>query len=242
MKYRQLCFVAVAVAIAGFAGVSSALAAAINPFSPSVADIQALGDNTSGFSSGAQLSTIDAIHVTPGGILADVTWRVGQNSDPFAPNFGETFARVVLTRYTNSEDTNTGRLLSPPYDGIKWTVASDKPIGGQPYIQTAPDWVYYQPPALMSVPGDTTYAPVTLSFDDARNFAGKTPNTIVHPDANGQIRSNAFGLQFYAGFGLTPGQPMQGHIWITQVPEPSTTTLLLIGAVSFVGRARQRKG
>jgi hypothetical protein len=94
----------------------------------------------------------------------------------------------------------------------------------------------------VSVPGDTSYVPVTLSFDDARNFAGKTPNTIVHPDANGQIRSNAMGLQFYAGFALTPGQPVSGHIWLTQVPEPSTTMLLLIGAVGFVTRARQRKG
>jgi hypothetical protein len=242
MKYRQLCLVAIAVAVAGFAGVSSALAAAVNPFPPSVADIQALGDNTSGFSSGAQLSTIDAIHTTPDGILVDVTWRIGTGSDPFGAFPGETFARVVLTRYTNSEDTGLGRLLSPPYDGIKWSIASDHPVGGQPYIQTAPDWVYYQPPALMPIPGDLSYAPVTLSFDDARNFAGKTPNTIVHPDANGQIRSNSFGLQLYAGFGLTPGQPVPGHILITQVPEPSTSMLLLMGAVGLVGRARQRKG
>jgi hypothetical protein len=242
MKYRQLCLMAIAV-IAGLAGVTSALAAAVHPFPPSVGDIQALSDNTSGFSSGNQLSTIDAIHTTPTGILLDVTWRVGQNSDPFGANFGETFARVVATRYTNSEDSNQGRLLSPPYDGIKWVIKSDQPIGGQPYIQTAPDWTYYQPPNLISVPGTQTDTAVTLSFDDARNFAGKTPNTIVHPDANGQIRSNSMGLQFYAGFALTPGQPVPGHIWIsTAVPEPNTAVLLIFGTVTLVGRSRKGRG
>jgi hypothetical protein len=242
MRYRQLWFVAVAVAIAGLAGANFALAAAINPFSPSVADIQALGNDTVGFSGGAQLSTIDAINFAPDGIHLDVTWRVGQNADPFGPNFGETFARVVLRGYQNGEDGGQGRLLWPPFDGIKWCVMSDLAIGGQPFIQTAPNWTYYQPPSLISVPGDMSNAMVTLSFDDARNFAGITPNTIVHPDANGQIRSNAMGLQFYAGFGLVPGQPVPGHIWITQwVPEPSSAMLLLIGAAGVLGRARQRK-
>lgn len=240
MMYRQRWLVAVAIAIVGLAGASSALAA-VNPFSPTVADIQALSDNTSGFSSGAQLSTIDAIHIAPDGIHLDVTWRVGQNSDPFGANFGETFARVVLTRYTNSEDSGAGRLLSPPYDGIKWCVMSDLAIQGQPYVQTAPNWTYYQPPSVIPVPGDMSNTMVTLSFDDARNFAGVTPNTIVHPDGNGQIRSNAMGLQFYSGISLAPGQPVPGHIWITQwVPEPTSATLLLLGAVGFWGRARRR--
>lgn len=242
MRYRQLWLVAIAVAIAGLVGANSGLAASINPFSPSVADIQALGNDTSGFSSGAQLSTIDAIHVAPDGIHLDVTWRVGQNSDPFGPNFGETFARVVLRGYQNGEDSGQGRLLSPPYDGIKWCVMSDVAVGGQPFIQTAPNWTYYQPPSLGSVPGDMSNTMVTLAFDDARNFAGINPNTIVHPDVNGQIRSNAMGLQFYAGITLAPGQPVPGHIWITQwVPEPSSALLLMLGGAGIIMRARQRK-
>ena len=154
MKCTQIRWlVMIAVAIVGFAGARSALAVAVNPFSPSVADIQALGDNTSGFSSGAQLSTVDAIHVTPDGIHVDVTWRAGQNSDPFGPDYGETFSRVVLTRYTNGDDSGLGRLLSPPYDGIKWCIMTDVGAGGQPYIQTAPNWTYYQPPSLIPMPG-----------------------------------------------------------------------------------------
>jgi hypothetical protein len=243
MKYRQLWLVAIAVAIVGLAGASSALAVAVNPFAPTVGDIQALGDNTSGFSSGAQLSTIDAIHVAPNGIHLDVTWRVGTGNDPFGAYPGETFSRVVVTRYTNSEDGGLGRLLNPPYDGIKWCIMSDRPIGGQPYIQTAPNWTYYQPPSLLPVPGDMSNTMVTLSFDDARNFNGVTPNTIVHPDGNGQIRSNSFGLQLYSQFGLTPGEPVPGHIWITYwIPEPSTGMLFVVGVVGVVGLGRRRSG
>jgi hypothetical protein len=241
MKYRQLWLVAIAMAIVGWVGANSALAVAVNPFSPSVADIQALGNDTAGFSGGNQLSTIDAIHVAPDGIHLDVTWRVGTGSDPFGTHPGETFARVVLRGFQNGEDGGLGRLLFPPYDGIKWWLMSDLPIGGQPFIQTAPNWVYYQPPSLIPVPGDMSNTMVTLSFDDARNFNGIMPNTIVHPDVNGQIRSNAFGLQMYAGFGLTPGEAVPGHIWINRwIPEPTTATLLLVGVAGFLGFGRRR--
>ncbi|MGD9632888.1 MAG: PEP-CTERM sorting domain-containing protein [Pirellulales bacterium] len=237
-QYRWLAMAAVAAIC--LAGASSALAVSANPFSPSVADIQALSDQTGGFSSNNQLSTIDAIHVAPDGIHLDVTWRVGTGSDPFGEFPGETFARVVLSRFTNGEDTNTGRLLNPPYDGIKWCLMSDQPVSGQPFIQTAPNWTYYQPPSTIPVPGDMSNTMVTLSFDDANNFAGITPNTIVHPDGNGQIRSNSFGLQLYSGFALTPGQPVPGHIWISRwVPEPSSAALMLLGMAGLVGRKRR---
>src|SRR5262245_59818374 len=73
MKYRQLWLVAIVMAIVGLAGATSALAVAVNPFSPTLSDIQTLQDQTSGFSSGAQLSTIDAFHVAPDGLHLDVT-------------------------------------------------------------------------------------------------------------------------------------------------------------------------
>lgn len=241
MKYRQhRWLVMVAVATISMLAAGSALAAAVNPFSPSVADIQSLIDATVGFSGGQQLSTIDAIHLSPDGIHLDVTWRVGQNTDPFGPNYGQNFARVTVQNFQNGEDGGLGRLLDPPYDGIKWCIMSDLPVGGQPFIQTPPNWTYYQPPSLIPVPGDMSSTMVTLSFDDARNFAGITPNTIVHPDGNGEIRSNAMGLQIYTSFAITPGQPVPGHIWITRwIPEPSTAVLMLLGLVGLVGRARR---
>lgn len=246
MNYKELRWlVTVAAAIVSMVGASSALAVSVNPFSPSVADIQALSDQTSGFHGGQQLSTIDAIHYTDpndpmGGIHLDITWRVGQNSDPFEPNFGQTFARVTLARYTNGEDGGQGRLLFPPHDGIKWCLMSDQNSFVQPFIQTAPNWTFYEPgPGGYGIPGDMSMQMVTLDFTDARNFSGLLPPNIVHPDGNGQIRSNAFGLQLGGPGGLVPGQPVPGHVWITNwIPEPSTAMLLLMGAVGVVGVAR----
>jgi hypothetical protein len=231
----------VAVAIVSLAASRAAFAVAVNPFSPSTADIQALSDNTSGFSNGNQLSTIDDINVASDGIHLDVTWRIGQQDDPFGENFGETFARVVLSGFQNGEDEGLGRLLSPPYDGIKWCLMSDQPISGQPYLQTAPNWLYYQPPSTIPVPGDMTSTMVTLAFDDAQEFDENVPDTgVVNPDVNGEIRSNAFGLQLYTNFDLTVGEPVQGHIWIANwVPEPSTGVLMLLGMVGLLGRKRR---
>lgn len=241
MNYRHRWLVMVAVATISLSAASSALADAVNPFSPSVADIQAVADQTSGFSNGNQLSTIDAITPVENGIRLDVTWRIGQNSDPFGADFGETFARVVVSRFTNGEDGGTGRLLNPPYDGIQWNIQSTQALNGQPFLQTAPNWLYYQPPATLPVPGDSSVAPVTISFDDAEEFDGGVPDTgVVNPDENGEIRSNSFGLQLYAGFGLAVGQPVQGQIWITNpIPEPSTAALLMLGLVGCFGRKRR---
>jgi hypothetical protein len=235
--------VAIAVAVVGLASAYSALAVSVNPYLVPLADVQTLADNTSGFSGGAQLSTIDGIHLIPNGITLDVTWRVGQNSDPFGANFGETFSRVVLGKYMNSEDSGQGRLLFPGNDGVQWNISSDTPLGAQPYIQTAPSFVYYQPPSLFAIPGTSTTTTATLSFDDANNFNGITPNTIVHQDVNGQIRADALGLQFYPSIGLTPGQPVSGHITLTAaVPEPTTAMLLFAGIVGVVAKFRQRRG
>jgi hypothetical protein len=247
MNYRHRWLAMVAVAAISLTAASSALAVSVNPFSPSVADIQALADQTSGFSNGNQLSTIDSITVEPNGVRLNVTWRVGQNSDPFGADFGETFARVVVSRFTNGEDpagdppVARGRLLNPSYDGIKWNIQSDQALSGQPFLQTAPNWLYYQPPATIPVPGDSSVTPVTIAFDDAQEFDGGVPDTgVVNPDVNGEIRSNSFGLQFYAGFGLTVGQPVQGQIWISNpVPEPASAALLLVGLVGLLGRKRR---
>jgi hypothetical protein len=232
----------IAVAIVGMVGASSALA---DFFSPSVADIQALSNATEA----SNLSTIDAIHPTDpndpmGGIHLDVTWRVGQNSDPFAPGFGfQNFPRIGLARFTNGENGGTGRDLTG-YMGIKWCLMTDTDNFSQPYIQTAPNWTFYEPfNGGNGIPGDMSMQMSILDFNFARNFSGLLPNNIVHPDGNGEIRANAFGLQIGGPGGMVPGQEIQGHIWITRwVPEPSTATLLLLGAVGLLGRTRRREG
>jgi hypothetical protein len=236
MKCNQHRWLAmVAVAIVALAGTSSSLAVSVNPFSPSTADIQGLADNTAEFSSSNQLSTIDAIHIAPDGIHLDVTWRVGTGSDPFGTHPGENFARVVLRGFQNGESEGLGRLLNPPYDGIKWCVMSDLPIAAQPFVQTAPNWSYYQPASDPQIPGDMSLAMATLSFDSVQQGTGSIPL-----DDNNEIRSNAFGIQFFTSFAMTPGEPVQGHIWISNwVPEPSTAALMLLGMVGLIGRKRR---
>lgn len=244
MKYRQLCWLAtIAVAIESMVGAGSALAQ--DYFAPSLADIHGLGNSTST----SNLSTIDAITIAPDGIHLDVTWRVGQNDDPFGPGFGfQNFPRIGVTKFTNGEDGGKGRILNPRFnhpdwfDGIKWCIMSDTNIFSQPFIQTAPNWTFYEPSAGgNSIPGDMSMQMSILDFSDARNFAGLTPPNIVHPDGNGQIRSNAFGLQIVGPGGMMVGQEIEGHIWITRwIPEPTTATLLLAGLAGILGFGRRR--
>lgn len=209
------------------------------PFSPSVADIQGLGDSTAA----ENFSSIDAINVTPDGIQLDVTWRVGQNTDPFGEFFGQNFPRIGLSLFTNSEEGGLGRNLTTN-DGIQWTIRSDRNLFAQPFIQTAPDWTFYEPsPGGYGVAGDLANHTVTLDFNDARNFSGREPANIVHPDANSEIRANAFGLQIVGPDGLTPGQSQPGQIWITTViPEPTTGLLLMMGVMAMLPLARRRPG
>ena len=112
MRYTQLRWLmTVAVTIVGMVGASLALA---DPFSPSVADIQALTDQTLSFSNQNQLSTIDAIHAAPDGIHLDITWRTGQMDSSFSPFFGETFTRVVLQ---GSKTVRTAALVVYSFRG-----------------------------------------------------------------------------------------------------------------------------
>ena len=83
--------------------VVSANAAFGGLFDPSLADIQGLIDQTGPFHEGMQLSTIDAIHNYPASIELDVTWRVGQLDDVFAPTFGNPFAHFVRRVHERGE-------------------------------------------------------------------------------------------------------------------------------------------
>jgi hypothetical protein len=236
MRYTQhRWLIAAAIAIATGAGANSALA---DPFAVRVADVQGLSNSTSA----TNASTIDAINVAPDGIHLDVTWRVGQNTDPFGPGFGlQDFPRIGVSRFTNSEAGGTGRDLTV-YDGIEWTLMSDRDVFVQPFIQTAPDWTFYEPtPGGYNLPGDMSSNVITLDFNDARNFSGLLPANIVHPDANSEIRANAFGLQIVGPGGLVVGDEVPGHIWIAGsfIPEPSAVVLLGLASLALVGFGRR---
>jgi PEP-CTERM motif len=237
MKCTQVRWLMMATAaIVSLIGAGSAFAVSVNPYSPTLTDIQSLVNGTDA----TNASSIDAIHVTSDGIHVDVTWRIGDPADPFNPQ--QDFPRIGLNLITGSENGGTGRLFSPPYDGVKWCLMSDQPVFAQPFINTLPNFVFYEPSnGGNNIAGDMSMQMSTLSFDDARNFNGLTPANIVHPDANGEIRAYAIGLQV-VGPSVALGDAIPGHIWITPwVPEPSSAMLLMLGVVGFVGRVRGRR-
>jgi PEP-CTERM motif len=236
MRCRQHCrWFMIAVAIATIFDAGAALS---QPYSPTVADVQALGNSTAA----TNFSTIDSIQMAANGIHMDVTWRTGQNTDPFGPFFGQNFPRIGLTFFTNGESGGTGRNLSAS-NGIQWSIMSDQPVFSQPFIQTAPNWTFYEPAnGGNNIPGDMSAQTSLLGFNSARNFSGLMPANIVHPDANGQVRSNAFGLQIVGPSGLALGEARPGHIWISGViPEPGTALLVALGAAALVGFGRRRQ-
>ncbi len=204
MRFRQLRWsLAVAIAIVGMCTAGSVLAQNYYPFS--VDQIHSLADVTATFNP-HPLSTVDAIHQTTDGDHLDVTFRVGQNSDPFGANFGDTFARISLNDNFTSIQPDNGLNLNA-YDGVKWCLMSDVPLHAQPFIQSQPNWNFVE--VNSDQPGGMVMYMLTVPF-------GSPPGA----PADTKIL-NAAGLQLGWGFGtplvpITPGNPVWAHIWITQ--------------------------
>lgn len=202
-------------------------------------EIQGLGDVTAGFHSPEQRSTINSITNIPGGVELDVTFRIGNGDcDPlFGCGPGQPFAdfsRVSTSAFFNGQNP---RQDFASFDGFSVTVESSvEDVFVQPFIQTSPDWTFYE----QSDGGDTipaaTPTSVALDFSDAQNFSGLLPANEVHEDANGRILANALGYQFlYNGtlvFGDTdtPDTAVNATIRITGtgIPEPATGLLIAL--------------
>jgi PEP-CTERM motif-containing protein len=239
MKCRQLrCLVVIAVAIAGLVTTSSAFALSVDPYKITVADAQGLGNSTDA----NNLSKITAMTVAPDGIHLDVDWALGQNSDPFGANFGQTFARIGLTVFTNSENGGAGRTLSPK-DGILWNIESDLALqNAQPFLQTPPNWTFYEPSIAYPIAAGMVPSPALLDFTaNTNNFSGLPAGVVTIEDGSGLVHANAMGVQIVGPAGLVPGQVVHGHVWIVGVPEPSTIMLSVLGAIGLVGLARRRR-
>lgn len=222
-------------AIVALAALTAANSHAQN-YTPTPAAIQALGDATSGFHSSTQYSVINSITPIPGGIELDVSFAYGQDTSSFDPFPGTAFARVSLQGFPGGLDLTSS-------SGIEWIVSASAPgVTAQTFIQTAPDWTFYETASAPTLVGDGNPESVVLSFSNANNFSGVTPEGIVHTDADGKILANAWGLQF-GMFDLSSqvglGQPFDVTIQITSaIPEPSC--LVLVGA-SLIGLAAPRR-
>lgn len=247
MRYTQhRWLMMVAIAIAAMAGASSALA---DPYQWTPSQVQGLADVTAGFHGGAgQLSTINSITPIADGVELDVTFRVGQETDPFGANYGLGFARVSLSGGLGFPGLDLSGFTS---SSLKITTTTDLTV--QSFLQTdfmeggAVDDGDATPDEAFSFlfwehnDGVATGGPTDVDFDFASGteFSGDwglaNPQTV---QGTGAIR--AWGLQLAKFSGVAIGEPVNATITIQGVPEPTSAVLVGLGLLGLGGIARRR--
>jgi hypothetical protein len=250
MKYRQhRGWLTIAVAIVSLVGASSALAA---PYEWIIGQVQQLVDVTPGFHGGAgQLSTINSITPIPNGISLDVTYRIGQETDPFGPNYGLGFARVSLQDGLGFPGFDLSAFTSSAFQ-----VTTTVPITAQSFIQTdftengttiddgdaTPNesfsFLFWEHNDGLAAGGPTN---VDLDFSSGTEFDGNW--NVASPQAiKGTNAIRAWGVQFASGVAMAVGQPVNATIRIEGViPEPTAALLAgiaVLGLAGFVRRSR----
>jgi hypothetical protein len=236
----------VALAIAGVVGARSALGV---PYDWTAAQIQGLADVTSGFHGGAgQLSTINSITPTPNGIELNVTYRIGQESDPFGANYGLGFARVSLSGGLGSPGLNLSGFTSSK---LKITTTTDLTV--QSFLQTdftenggtindgdanpseAFSFLFWEHNDGIGPGGPTN---VEFDFASGTEFSGDWG--LANPQSvQGTNAIRAWGMQLAKFSGMAIGQPIEATIRIEGViPEPTTGILgaALFGLLGIVRR------
>jgi hypothetical protein len=206
---------------------------------------------TAAFHGGAgQLSTIDSITPIPRGIELGVTYRVGQEADPFGPNYGLGFARVSLQGGLGT-GLNLGGLTS---SDLRITTSTD--ITAQSFVQTdftesgtvndgdatpgeAFSFLFWEHNDGVTAAGGPTI--VDFDFASGTEFgAWDLPN----PQAvQGTNTVRAWGLQLAKFSGVVVGQPVSATIRIESlVPEPSTAAMIGFAVLGLLRFARRRIG
>jgi hypothetical protein len=248
MKYRQLrCSLVIAAAIMSATSASAVLAV---PYQWGPGQIQGLADVTPGFHGGAgQLSTIDSITPIPNGVELRVTYRIGQDADPFAPNYGLTFARVSLQ----------GGLGFPGLDlsgftSSRLTITSSTDITAQSFLQTD-----FTENGTTINDGDANAAesfsflfwehndgvgmgsPTDVDFDFTSGTELSGDWGLANPQpVQGTNAIRAWGLQLAKFSGMVVGQPVQATIRLEGIPEPTSAMLAGFAALALTGFARRR--
>ncbi len=205
-------------------------------------ELQGFADVTAGFHGApGQLSTVDSITNIPNGIEVRATFRVGTGScDPLfgcGPSDveGLNFARISLM------GSNFPGLNLTNFSSLSATVESSIGAFVQPFVQTDPNFTFYEQSDGGDGLGAASPTLVGLDFAGARNFSGILPANEVHLDGNGMRLARQFGYQI-VGNGVAVGQPVSAIIRITgvpAVPEPSTVALVglaLAGAGAYFRR------
>ncbi|HEY3394503.1 MAG TPA: hypothetical protein VGK58_17455 [Lacipirellulaceae bacterium] len=249
MKYRQLRWLlTIAVAIVG---VISAKSAPAVPYEWLVNQIQGLADVTPGFHGGAgQLSTINSITPIPNGVELAVTYRIGQETDPFGANYGLGFARVSLQgqlgfpgldlsantsssfKVTTTTDVTAQSFLQTDFTENGTTIDDGDATTGESF-----SFLFWEHNDGVTIGGPTD---VDFDFSSGTEFSGDWG--LANPQAvQGTNAIRAWGVQLAKFSGMTIGEPVNATIRIEGVvPEPCTALLAVLAAAGLVGVTRRR--
>lgn len=238
-----------ALALVGLNGAGSAWAV---PYVWNASQIQGLSDVTAGFHGGAgQLSTINSITPIPLGIELDVTYRIGQESDPFGADYGLGFARVSLQGGLGFPGLDLGAFSS---SSVKVTTTTD--ITAQSFLQTdftenggaiddgdaTPDesfsFLFWEHNDSVATGGPTD---VDFDFSSGTEFSGDW--NVANPQpVQGTNAIRAWGIQLAKFSGMSVGQSVNATIRIEGViPEPASAALFVLGAFGMLSIGRRRR-
>jgi hypothetical protein len=244
----------IVVAIVSTLGERPALAV---PYEWSIGQIQSLVDVTPAFHSGGapQLSTIHGITPIPNGVELKVTYRIGQDSDPFGSDYGRTFARVSLQgdlgfpgvdasastsslfKVTTTTDITAQSFLQTDFTENGTTIDDGDANAGESF-----SFLFWEHVDEMATGGPTN---VDFDFSSGTEFDGNGAGPNVwngdNPKAvQGVNAIRNWGLQLAKFSGVAVGQPVAATIRIEGVvPEPGSAVLAGLAVLGLVGFARR---